>query len=197
MTDTSVTGTEYVLNGFDASTLTISGANRKGSFSAPYNTGTVFRNAQVDKYLPGDPCRTFASDYNTAGLAGDSTGLNAALTNMATNGCHARVLVDSKLNTIKSFAPSRRSDERVAPSVLPFDTSGQALPQDERALRGDRCGGLLGVSGRDPASVEKPSVPHRGEYGVRHHAVAGVVRVDAVVGDVLVALASEERVDIH
>jgi hypothetical protein len=57
VTDTTVTGSANTLTSFDGTTLL--GVNKQGSFSATFDENTVFRIAQLDKYLPGDPCRSF------------------------------------------------------------------------------------------------------------------------------------------
>jgi hypothetical protein len=76
--------------------------------TAVLNTSTVFRDAQTAKYSPLDPCRTLAENYNTAGSTSDEGGVFAAIQAMATQGCHARILIDKNAvppNPIKSFRP--------------------------------------------------------------------------------------------
>ena len=89
--DSGVQGSEYVLSGFDGSLLTFNGS--KGSFSATFSSDTTFRNAQLDKFYPTDPCREFANNYNIGGVSGDTGQLLVAINDLASNGCHARILV--------------------------------------------------------------------------------------------------------
>ena len=98
-------GSAFLLNGFDGTTLT--GYNRQGTLTTTIDNATVFRAAALDKFLPVDPCRSFAEAYNAAAAAGDQAGVLAAITAMATNGCAARVLVDKQqpVDPCRSFRP--------------------------------------------------------------------------------------------
>jgi hypothetical protein len=104
--DSVGTGTSYQLTSFDGTTLT--GANRQGPLVTTFDENTIFRAAHLNRYSPVDPCRTFAANYNAAGATGDSTGLLAAITQLATNGCVARVNVVNSLSPVdpcRSFRP--------------------------------------------------------------------------------------------
>jgi hypothetical protein len=91
VTDTVVQGSEAQLTGFDLNTLTLSYSTTKGAFSATILPGTVFRDAQLARFHPTDPCRDVAQAYNDAGLAADASPLLQAITLMAGSGCLARI----------------------------------------------------------------------------------------------------------
>jgi hypothetical protein len=106
--DSDVNGSEYVLTSLDIATgeLVFSGSN--GVVTAVLSTSTVFRDAQTAKYAPVDPCRPLAENYNTAGSTSDQGGVFSAIQAMATQGCHARILIEKNTvppNPTKSFRP--------------------------------------------------------------------------------------------
>jgi hypothetical protein len=106
VTDATVTGSAYTLTSFDGTTLL--GVNKQGSFSATFDENTVFRIAQLDKYLPVDPCREFAVAYNLAGITGDTASLVGAISGLASLGvCNARIVVNNQLpvDPCRSFRP--------------------------------------------------------------------------------------------
>jgi hypothetical protein len=99
-------GSQAQLTSLDSSLLAFTTA--KGSFTALFDNSTVFRNAQIDKFSPVDPCRQFAIDYNAGGISGDSGQLLASINSMANAGCLGRILTDKTIPTpppIKSFRP--------------------------------------------------------------------------------------------
>jgi len=110
-------GTAYTLTGFNdfncgflfsIDFCELSGTNKQGSFTG-FTQLTEFRNAQLDKYDPADPCRSYASDYNSALLApfGErEQRLKLALAALA-NGCNARVVLypTSTYPRIRTFQP--------------------------------------------------------------------------------------------
>jgi hypothetical protein len=109
VTDTDENGTAFRLSAFDG--VELHGTNNQGAFTAVFDTGTVFRNAHVDRFQPVDPCRDLAVNYNAAGISSD-TGLTTAIAELVTGGCVARVLVDKGSDAalpqpppIKSFRP--------------------------------------------------------------------------------------------
>ena len=86
--------------------LTFNGS--KGVFTAVLDASTVFRAAQLDKFSPVDPCRTLAESYNAAGSISDEGGLFSAIQALATQACHARILVEKNTvppNPVRSFRP--------------------------------------------------------------------------------------------
>jgi hypothetical protein len=106
--DNRVVGTDYILQSFDSSSLVLTGRNDKGTFTATLEFGkTVFRSAQqLDKWQPSDPyreaCLNASSSYNNV-INSDS--LTAGLASFANGHCAAKVLVDTKSGTVKSFRP--------------------------------------------------------------------------------------------
>jgi hypothetical protein len=105
--DSPVQGSDAQLTGFDGASL-LSYVTTKGSFTAVFDNATVFRAANLNQFAPVDPCRDYAVNYNTAGTAGDASGLFAAISAMSTGGCLARIHVDRIAPNpppIKSFRP--------------------------------------------------------------------------------------------
>ena len=108
-TDSPVNGSEAQLTGFDGVSL-LSYNTTKGSFTAEFDNNTVFRIANLNQFAPVDPCRQYAVDYNTAGAAGNASGVFAAVSAMSTGGCLARLHVDkvvppNPIAPIRSFRP--------------------------------------------------------------------------------------------
>jgi hypothetical protein len=100
-------GSVAQLSGFDNISL-LSFSTSKGAMIAAFDGSTVFRSANVNQFAPVDPCRAYAINYNTAAPTGDASGLFAAISEMATNGCLARIHVDRTQPVpppIKSFRP--------------------------------------------------------------------------------------------
>ncbi len=108
----TVTGSAYVLTGFDGASI-FSGSNKQGSFVAVYDPGSRFVAAKLDKYTPGDPydvaCREAAADYNAAGSVATSDGFafNAALGALAANGCQAKIILEVPPNPVRPGDPYR------------------------------------------------------------------------------------------
>jgi hypothetical protein len=111
---TGADGSTYVLTSFDG--ISLLGLNDQGrTFTAQFAGTTSFKSAQLDKYHPGDPYRTAcaaaAANYNGALTIATSDGgvaRDAALGSLASLGCKARLLLDTKSvppNPIKSFQP--------------------------------------------------------------------------------------------
>ena len=102
-----IQGSVAQLSSFDnVSLLTFS--TSKGAVVAAFDNSTVFRTANLSRFIPTDPCRAFAINYNTATPTGDASGLFAAISAMAANGCLARIHVDRTSPNpppIKSFRP--------------------------------------------------------------------------------------------
>lgn len=107
-------GSTYVLTSFDG--VSLLGLNDQGrTFTAAIASWTTFKAAQLDKYSPNDPykaaCGAAAANYNGALLVATSDGgvaLDSALTSLASLGCKARALLDTRSlppNPIKSFQP--------------------------------------------------------------------------------------------
>lgn len=88
--DSSINGSEAQLTGFDGVSL-LPYISTKGSFTAVFDNDTVFRSANLNQYQPVDPCRQSAVDYNTAGAAGDASGLLAAISAISSRGCLAHL----------------------------------------------------------------------------------------------------------
>lgn len=70
----------------------------------------VLQAASLNQFAPTDPCRQYAVDYNTAGAAGNASGLFAAISAMSTSGCLARIHTDkivppNPIAPIRSFRP--------------------------------------------------------------------------------------------
>ena len=102
-----IQGSVAQLSGFDNISL-LSFATSKGATIAAFDNATVFRSANLNQFAPVDPCRAYAINYNTAAPTGDASGLLAAISAMATNGCLARIHVDRTSPNpppIKSFRP--------------------------------------------------------------------------------------------
>jgi hypothetical protein len=109
-TDSLINGSEAQLTGFDTTSGMLTFNTTKGVFAATLVNDTVFRDAQLAKFIPKDPCRQFAIDYNTAGATVDANGVYQAISAMATSGCIARVQVDklvppNPVAPVKSFRP--------------------------------------------------------------------------------------------
>ena len=108
-TDSLLNGSDAQLTGFDGVSL-LSYNTTKGSFTAVFDSGTVFRSANLNQFIPVDSCRQYAINYNEAGAASDASGLFAAISAMSTGGCLARIHVDkvvppNPVAPIKSFRP--------------------------------------------------------------------------------------------
>jgi hypothetical protein len=97
-------GSTYVLQQFDGASMFM-GLNDQGQlFQAVYDSTTNFKQAMLDKFIPTDPCRTAAVNYNGYVQVNDTVGFNNTLTSMVYSSCKAKVLVD-QTSTIKSFQP--------------------------------------------------------------------------------------------
>ena len=107
-TDSLINGSDAQLVGFDTVTRQLTFNTTKGVFTASFDNSTVFRDAQLPKFAPVDPCRQFATDYNTAGASVDTNGVYLAISAMAGSGCLARIHTDKATPTpppIKSVRP--------------------------------------------------------------------------------------------
>jgi hypothetical protein len=93
-TDSLLNGNEAQLVGFDVASGLLTFNTTSGAVAATLHNGTVFRDAQLSRYAPVDPCRQFAIDYNTAGTTVDTNGVYLAISAMAGNGCIARIHLD-------------------------------------------------------------------------------------------------------
>lgn len=99
------TGVEFALGSFDSTTLTLTGANAQGGFSAHFTTATIFRPANLDKYTPGDPCRTFAGTYNAQTSGSFDSSVFDSIGSMATSRCTAQVWVNKTTLEIRAIRP--------------------------------------------------------------------------------------------
>lgn len=93
-TDSLINGSEVQLVGFDTASRQLTFNTANGMLTAALVDGTVFRDAQLPKFAPVDPCRQFAIDYNTAGATVDTNGVFQAISLMAGSDCLARVHID-------------------------------------------------------------------------------------------------------
>ena len=92
--------TVLTLTSFDG--VTLAGTTAKGkTFAGSFTAATSFQQAALQRYIPVDPCRSFAATYN-AGAPG-SEGFASAISSMASNSCHARVSVSA--GVIRLFQP--------------------------------------------------------------------------------------------
>jgi len=100
-------GSTYVLTAFDGEFSLIGLNDQNRSFQAVYGSTTDFKQAVLDKFIPTDPCRTLAEDYNGYVQLNDTVGFTATLTGMAGSSCKARVILDrtSPVWKIRSFQP--------------------------------------------------------------------------------------------
>jgi hypothetical protein len=97
-------GATYVLLSVDSTNYVI-GLNDQGRYlQGLYGPATRFRLAALDKYIPTDPCRQWAVNYNTYYGTNDTTGFFNTLVGMASNSCKVKALVD-QASSIKSFQP--------------------------------------------------------------------------------------------
>jgi hypothetical protein len=100
-------GSTYVLTSFDGTSLL--GLNAQGkTFYATLDSGTAFKFARIDRYQPGDPCRTVAESWNNVVT---SDGYASVLAGLVTYGCKAKVLIavsQQQLppSPIKAFQPT-------------------------------------------------------------------------------------------
>jgi len=111
-------GSTFVLSSYDGTTLVA--INDQGhSFLAPFGTATTFKPAALEKYIPNDPCRQAATNYDGALIVATSDGgvaLTRAISSLASLGCRAKVVFDAQdpyqsgdpyvpPNPIKQFQP--------------------------------------------------------------------------------------------
>ena len=117
---------DYSLTSFEMSTLTLKATTNLNpgdpyqpgdpyiptdpyrTFTAAFTTGSRFVPARLDTYSPTDPyCPALAGNYNASLSVSTSDGgsLYALISGMAANHCNARILVDLRSATIRSFQP--------------------------------------------------------------------------------------------
>jgi hypothetical protein len=105
LADIGADGSTYVLQTFDGTSL-ITGLNDQGrGIDGSYGSTTDFVIAKLDKCIPTDPCRIAAENYNGYVAVNDTVGFNAALSDMVTNSCKAKILIDTDGVSIKTFKP--------------------------------------------------------------------------------------------
>jgi hypothetical protein len=107
---------EYQLLSFDVATRIVTAESRVASvcdkfaptdpcrfrISVGITSDSWFQAANTDQFAPVDPCRDLAVNYNTIVIDTPPDGAIAALT---AQGCNARILIDQKAGTIRTFQP--------------------------------------------------------------------------------------------
>jgi hypothetical protein len=103
LTDTDVTlddgpsGAAYQITGFSGGVLT--GFNKQGdTISTTFSADTTYRPANLDKYLPVEPCREAAVAYHTST---DADGIFVSIGSMI--GCNARVWINNQTGQVRAF----------------------------------------------------------------------------------------------
>lgn len=103
-----VKGQDILMVSYEVDTGLLAGMDRNGLPVAAYIAApTRLRAAQVDKYLPTDPCKTLAEDYN-ASIASVPTGdatFGATMVSLASSGCAAKLHIDSAAGVARLFQP--------------------------------------------------------------------------------------------
>lgn len=105
-------GSTFVLTDFDFDTRVVSASNAQFSLASPYDPETWFLAAKLDRYIPTDPCREAAIQYNDAiatAVGFDSQALDFALEALADRSCHARVIING---------PHQPGDPHLPPSPI-------------------------------------------------------------------------------
>jgi hypothetical protein len=98
--DGCTTGSVYGLTDFSGGTLTA--VNSKGEpVSITFSNDTIFREANLDRYSPVDPCRDVAEIYNTTPSSSLDTKIGVL------SGCKARIWLQKSAPTdpCRAFRP--------------------------------------------------------------------------------------------
>ena len=101
-TDPGPSAIEYEITSYSYVTGTITGVNKHGrTVTATIASSTTFRPAALDRFIPGDPCRTPAVAYNEETAGGETP--VGPLGEMAALGCNARIWV--RASTVRALQP--------------------------------------------------------------------------------------------
>jgi hypothetical protein len=111
-TDPGPSAVEIKITSFDLATGTITGYNKHGwSYSGVLSDTTTWRQAQLSRFIPTDPCHDLALFYNQN--IGDDSAVFATIADMAAfdvpNGgvasCNARIWFDGTRTNVRAFQP--------------------------------------------------------------------------------------------
>lgn len=101
-TDPGPSAVEYKLSSFDFQTLTLTATNKLGwTVIASLTPETSFSEARVDRFIPTDPCRAWAVEYNLP----DTESNISAIEELAALQCNVRLIVNAHSSTVRQFQP--------------------------------------------------------------------------------------------
>lgn len=97
---------KLTLTSLDTTGLLTGTTQQGASVSYPLTATTAYRLARLDSYIPVDPCRTAAQNFNTAVSSPSSEiTVTSAIAQYASLGCKARVHIIRATSTISAFRP--------------------------------------------------------------------------------------------
>ena len=114
VTDPSVSGTAYTLIAVDQDSMTYVASGGQ-EFETPYDNGTTFRRAQLDRYDSNDPCRTLAEAYNNIDPI-NSDSYFGVLSSYASQQCNARIV--AQFTNLSPTDPYLPGDPYVPPNPI-------------------------------------------------------------------------------